>query len=431
MIKKNTEENPVLVINTALQKKNDKNIQNFLNKYKHYDENPEYLKNTKEHVNLIISHKSTIPDLVIYNQVFNKNLCFIEANKNENNYFPRQCYYIKFEGDEKLISKGVKNSKNEVILNKENKNDKKGKQVERENLDENNFDDDEEEEDEDNTDNNTNKIKNNVSIVENKSIISNNNSMYKEIENLPNNAIDQINLLSTDSTLNPKVNYFDNYSYSEEGLNNITYSSRVMNNINSYIKNDDNSFSEQANYRNNNFQNYQNYQNNNFNNKFINNNINLNNMNNNNNMNNLNNMNNNNYNMNNNNNNNMNNNNNNNQNFINNGNNKIVNMFSQQYELLELIKQKKNNNVNGVNDEIINKLKEDVIKFVLFGPNGNIINKIMDLEEMLTYLTDNILIKNKDLDKYDIYIIETEEKIKVKEFYFPIINFCDDFMNNQ
>ena len=57
MIKKNSEDNPVLVINTTLQKKNDKNIQNFLNKYKHYEENPEYLKNTGEHVNLIISHK--------------------------------------------------------------------------------------------------------------------------------------------------------------------------------------------------------------------------------------------------------------------------------------------------------------------------------------------------------------------------------------
>ena len=104
-------------------------------------------------------------------------------------------------------------------------------------------------------------------------------------------------------------------------------------------------------------------------------------------------------------------------------------MFSQQYELLELIKQKKNNNPNGVNDEIINKLQEDVNKLVLFGPDGNIINKIMNFEEMLIYLTNNILVKNKDLDKYDIYIIETEEKIKVKEFYYPIINFCDDFMN--
>ena len=419
MIKKNTEENPVLVINTALQKKNDKNIQNFLNKYKHYDENPEYLKNTKEHVNLIISHKSTIPDLVIYNQVFNKNLCFIEANKNENNYFPRHNYYIKFEGDEKLISRGVKNSKNEVIINKENKenkenkNDKKEIQVEGESQDDNNFDDDdEEEEDEDDSDNNIDKIKNenqskinNVSNVEVNSIISNNNSMYKEIENLPNNTIDKINLLSTDSTLNPKVNLFDTSINSEEGLNNITYSSRVMNNINSYIRNDDNSFSDQTNYQNNNFQNYQNFPNNNFNNNNIYN-IAINNMNNNNN-----------------------NNNNNNQGFINNGNNKIVNMFSQQYELLELIKQKKNNNPNGVNDEIINKLQEDVNKLVLFGPDGNIINKIMNFEEMLIYLTNNILVKNKDLDKYDIYIIETEEKIKVKEFYYPIINFCDDFMN--
>ena len=47
-------------------------------------------ENTGKYYDTIISHKSTIPDLVIYNKVFNKNECFTEANKNENNYFPRQ-----------------------------------------------------------------------------------------------------------------------------------------------------------------------------------------------------------------------------------------------------------------------------------------------------------------------------------------------------
>ena len=44
------------------------------------------------------------------------------AIKSENNYFPRQCFYIKFEGDEKQISKGEKNSKNEEIKEKEEEN---------------------------------------------------------------------------------------------------------------------------------------------------------------------------------------------------------------------------------------------------------------------------------------------------------------------
>ena len=74
-----------LSVNTSIQKKNDENIQNlFLNNYKYYDENPQFKKITGKNYDLIISHKSTIPDLVIYNRVFNKNECFLEANRNEN-----------------------------------------------------------------------------------------------------------------------------------------------------------------------------------------------------------------------------------------------------------------------------------------------------------------------------------------------------------
>ena len=397
MLKKISDDNQGLLTNTSLQKKNDKNIQHFLNKYKHYEENPEYVKNTGEHVNLIISHKSTIPDLVIYNQVFNKNYCFIEANKNENNYFPRQVFYIKFEGDEKDISKGIKNSKNEEIKEKE----------------EENFDDDEEEDEEEfENENNTNKniIEkqskiNNVSNVDINSIISNNNSMCNDIDNLPNNNNINISLFSTDSTLRHYNNFNDNSMINED--NNYSYSSKVMKNINSYIepKNDENSFSQQTNYqqKNINFQNLTNIPNtpnNNFNNSY---NIGNNNINNNNNTIG------------------------NNQSITSNvNNNKIVNMFSNQIELLDLINQKMKNNINGSNDEIINELKEDIIKLTLLGPDGNITNKIMNFEEMLDYITYNILDKNKSLEKYNIYIIDTEEKIKGKEFYFPIINFCGE-----
>ena len=329
MEKKNIEEGPVLVINTALQKKNDRNIQYFLNRYKHYDENPEYAKNIGENENLIISHKSTIPDLVIYNKVFNKNECFYEANKKENNYFPRQQYYIRFVKDEKLISKGLKDSKNEGVSEKK----EKGNQIE----------------------NNKNN--------ENNSTISNNNSMYNEIENLQNNKNDLSNLLNT---MKPNFNYFNISQNYEEGSNSISYNSGVMNNVKSYmeIKTDENSNNpQQSNI-------YPNYQNKNF------------------------------Y----------------------NNNNKIVNMFSNQIELLEsIIREKENSNASK---EIINKLKEDVIKLVLFGPDGNIIYKKMNFEEMIEYITNNIIEKKKNLEKYDIYIINTEETINGKEFYFPIIDFC-------
>ena len=358
MEKKNIEEDPVLVINTALQKKNDRNIQYFLNRYKHYDENPEYAKNIGENENLIISHKSTIPDLVIYNKVFNKNECFYEANKKENNYFPRQQYYIRFVKDEKLISKGLKDSKNEGVSEKK----EKGNQIENNQNNENNFSDDENDEMEIiKNSKNQNKMKE-ISYVENNSTISNNNSMYNEIENLQNNKNDLSNLLNT---MKPNFNYFNNSQNYEEGSNSISYNSGVMNNVKSYmeIKTDENSNNpQQSNI-------YPNYQNKNF------------------------------Y----------------------NNNNKIVNMFSNQIELLESIREKENSNASK---EIINKLKEDVIKLVLFGPDGNIIYKKMNFEEMIEYITNNIIEKKKNLEKYDIYIINTEETINGKEFYFPIIDFC-------
>ena len=361
MEKKNIEEGPVLVINTALQKKNDRNIQYFLNRYKHYDENPEYAKNIGENENLIISHKSTIPDLVIYNKVFNKNECFYEANKKENNYFPRQQYYIRFVKDEKLISKGLKDSKNEGVSEKK----EKGNQIENNKNNENNFSDDENDEMEIvKNSKNQNKMKE-ISYVENNSTISNNNSMYNEIENLQNNKNDLSNLLNT---MKPNFNYFNNSQNYEEGSNSISYNSGVMNNVKSYmeIKTDENSNNpQQSNI-------YPNYQNKNFYNN-------------------------------------------------NNNNNKIVNMFSNQIELLELIREKENSNASK---EIINKLKEDVIKLVLFGPDGNIIYKKMNFEEMIEYITNNIIEKKKNLEKYDIYIINTEETINGKEFYFPIIDFC-------
>ena len=358
MEKKNIEEDPVLVINTALQKKNDRNIQYFLNRYKHYDENPEYAKNIGENANLIISHKSTIPDLVIYNKVFNKNECFYEANKKENNYFPRQQYYIRFVKDEKLISKGLKDSKNEGVSEKK----EKGNQIENNKNNENNFSDDENDEMEIIKNfKNQNKMKE-ISCVGGDSTISNNNSKYNEIENLQNNKNDLSNLLNT---MKPNFNYFNNSQNYEEGANSISYNSGVMNNVKSYmeIKTDENSNNpQQSNI-------YPNYQNKNF------------------------------Y----------------------NNNNKIVNMFSNQIELLESIREKENSNASK---EIINKLKEDVIKLVLFGPDGNIIYKKMNFEEMIEYITNNIIEKKKNLEKYDIYIINTEETINGKEFYFPIIDFC-------
>ena len=65
---------------TKIQKSLDEFIQGCLNKYKPV-ENPDpslYANTTEQEKDLIISKKSTIPDLVIWNKNFNKNLSLIE-----------------------------------------------------------------------------------------------------------------------------------------------------------------------------------------------------------------------------------------------------------------------------------------------------------------------------------------------------------------
>ena len=80
-----------------MQTKLDENILNFCAKFKFYPPKEEYYNATGKDKNYIISHKSTIPDLVIYNKTFNKNYCFMDANTNEYNKFPRIMFRIKFE----------------------------------------------------------------------------------------------------------------------------------------------------------------------------------------------------------------------------------------------------------------------------------------------------------------------------------------------
>ena len=102
-------------INTALQKKNDNNIQYFFKHFKEYALTEE-LKNVqkefggtdggiKEEKDNIISKSTQFPDLSKYKKgrtyyLLNKNKCFFEANKGEYNYFPRMHFFI---GEENLI----------------------------------------------------------------------------------------------------------------------------------------------------------------------------------------------------------------------------------------------------------------------------------------------------------------------------------------
>ena len=80
--------------NTPEQKANYEVIKNCLEKYKKYPLNNE-IKNIFEQNEEIFSEEPLIPELVIKKEIFNKNNCFFEANKEENNYFPIYVYNIK------------------------------------------------------------------------------------------------------------------------------------------------------------------------------------------------------------------------------------------------------------------------------------------------------------------------------------------------
>ena len=107
-----------------IHKSLDKYIQDCLDKYKP-KENPDpslYENTTEKEKDLIISRKSTIPDLVIWNKRFNKNECFIGANINEDNDFPRFTFFLRLNKDKNGKNKSSKNNKTKEKKSKKNKN---------------------------------------------------------------------------------------------------------------------------------------------------------------------------------------------------------------------------------------------------------------------------------------------------------------------
>ena len=409
----------VLAINTELQKKNDQNIQYFLNKYKHYEEIPELKINTGKDYDAIISHRSTIPDLVIYNKVFNKNDCFVEANKKENNYFPRQCFYIKFDEKEKQQSKGenhleqrkkyedVKKNEEEddedynSDENEENEQPKEkiniepikkdeDKKIENEEYSVDSDDEAEEEEEDENCEEeiniqdskneNMSKI-NDFSEVENNTIYSNNNSMYKDLDFLPGNYNNEKknNTMKIQELFNQSgFNFIDNSVKTEDMYN--SFNSNIFRGIINLDEsnNDGNSFL-----------------------------ITPGNIGQNNNMNNINNS----------------------QNFPDTENNKIQKMFLEQNQIFHDLNQRnKQNNNNYVNEE--KELKENIIRLYLFDPQGNIIEKSKNINEMFEYLTENFIEKDKKFDGYDIYNIDEDKSVDIKFFYMSIFNFLRKIKEN-
>ena len=106
-----------------LTKDDLKNLDSFIQKcldiYKFVEPKKELYEATGNDKNIIISHKSTIPDLVIWNKTFNKNNCFIGANTLNQNEFPRYLFYIKIKKNKKpKINKNINS-----INNKKDKNE--------------------------------------------------------------------------------------------------------------------------------------------------------------------------------------------------------------------------------------------------------------------------------------------------------------------
>ncbi len=97
-------------------------IQNCLDKFKFIDPLQTFYDKTGKDKDLIISHKSTIPDLVIWNKTFNKNECFEGANLENNRDFPRYRFYLRLNKDKDSKNKNNKEKdKEKESLEKHNK----------------------------------------------------------------------------------------------------------------------------------------------------------------------------------------------------------------------------------------------------------------------------------------------------------------------
>ncbi len=105
----------------------DNFIQKCLDCYSIVNPNQEYYDITGKYSKYLISHKSTIPDLVIYNNTFNKNDCFYDYYGRNYNTFPRVKFNINIK------------SKNKIkVIKEENTNENIDKKVNENNEEKNN-----------------------------------------------------------------------------------------------------------------------------------------------------------------------------------------------------------------------------------------------------------------------------------------------------
>ena len=98
--KENSDEKRENQIN-QMHKNLDNYIQKCLNKFQFVEVKKELYQKVGDDLNSIISHKSTIPDLIIWNKPFNKNECFQNMrNSIKYNKFPRVPFYLRLNNKE-------------------------------------------------------------------------------------------------------------------------------------------------------------------------------------------------------------------------------------------------------------------------------------------------------------------------------------------
>ena len=91
----------------------DEFIQSCLNKFKFVEPFQSLYDSTGNDQDSIISHKSTIPDLVIWNKTFNKNECYEGADLEQNNDFPRYRFYLRLNKEKDNKGKNKDKEKKE------------------------------------------------------------------------------------------------------------------------------------------------------------------------------------------------------------------------------------------------------------------------------------------------------------------------------
>ena len=202
----------------------DNFIQQCLDKFKFIDPKQEFYDATGNEKDLIISHKSTIPDLVIWNKKFNKNECFEEGNTQKNNWFHRFQFYLRIKSNkpdkDKKKDKKNEKEKEKTKKNKENKEGKKNKKnKDKENKNNTN----------NNNPNNNNINNNNANINNANNIINNNNNNNFNNNNNNNNVKSNISENSTNFSSKSEKKILD---LSELDINKIKeYNPRHKNNF--------------------------------------------------------------------------------------------------------------------------------------------------------------------------------------------------------